>query len=72
MGPDYDLSAYDREGCIVDLSKFDHENMVSKKWPTMIVMEAEKAAAAEARKKEALAKAAEAKKEEAKDEKCEE
>jgi NADH-quinone oxidoreductase subunit I len=57
MGPDWDLSAFTREDCVVDLATLNRDAMLKKKWPSLIKAEQEAAA-----KKAAAAKAAAEKK----------
>ena len=56
MGADWDLSAYSREDCVVDVNQFDNTYMKGKKWPGMIQREKEKTAALEAKRKAAAEK----------------
>ena len=67
MGPDWDLSAYDREGCVIDFMQRDRETMVAQRWPSLIKAEAEEAAKKAARKAAAATKPGVAPKEKTED-----
>jgi NADH-quinone oxidoreductase subunit I len=50
MGPDWDLSSYDRESCMIDFMKRNRETMLALKWPSLIKAEQEEEARKAAKK----------------------
>ncbi|MFC1600870.1 4Fe-4S binding protein [Candidatus Sumerlaeota bacterium] len=60
LGPDWDLSAYERAGCRANLVGLNSDYVQSQKYPSLIAAEEAKKKAQDAKKKAATAKAAEA------------